>query len=167
MTFSTIQCRYHDTEWERERNAWRWTIEKTNNISETLNIEEIYLDNPFDIPETLILGTPSPFWEITPAAKKTGKRAISSDEGLANCEFRLSYLPERADHPPQSSNIWTMHRKAFKAMFGDASFEARSDGYLDDRQGNAQAIIEVKPVTWTKKSTLFQMQESVQLVAWI
>lgn len=52
-------------------------------------------------------------------------------------------------------------------MFGDASFKARSDGYLDDRQGNAQAIIEVKPVTWTKKSTLFQMQESVQLVAWI
>lgn len=44
-------------------------------------------------------------------------------------------------------NNWTMHRKAFKAMFGDASFKARSDGYLDDRQGNAQAIIEVKPVT--------------------
>lgn len=52
-------------------------------------------------------------------------------------------------------------------MFDDASFEARTDGYLDDRQGKAQAIIEVKPVTRSKKSSLIQMQESAQMVAWI
>lgn len=43
------------------------------------------------------------------------------------------------------ANNWTLHSKAFKATFEEASFEARTDGYLDCR-GHAQVIIEVKPV---------------------
>ena len=69
--------------------------------------------------------------------------------------------------PFKLANNWTLHRKVFKATFGEASFEARTDGYLDDRQGNAQAIIEVKPVMRAKKLAAIRMQESAQMVAWV
>ncbi|KKK12765.1 hypothetical protein P175DRAFT_0163601 [Aspergillus ochraceoroseus IBT 24754] len=46
---------------------------------------------------------------------------------------------------------WTLYRKRFIANFTKASFEARIDGYLDDGQENAYALIEVKPITRGKK----------------
>lgn len=143
------------------------TPSKSNNISETLNIEEIGLDDPFDIPETPITGTPSPFREITPAPKELENVLYppTKDEQIVNSAIVI--FLNALTIPFKLRNNWTMHRKAFKAIFDDASFEARTDGYLDDRQGNAQAIIEVKPVTRSKKSTLIQMQESAQMVAWI
>ena len=41
---------------------------------------------------------------------------------------------------------WIIHRKRFRAKLIEASFEARTDGYLDDYHQNAYAFIEVKPV---------------------
>ncbi|RAK92822.1 hypothetical protein BO79DRAFT_251328 [Aspergillus costaricaensis CBS 115574] len=49
----------------------------------------------------------------------------------------------------------------------EASFEARTDGYLDDGNENAYALIEVKPVIRSSKPSLIQMQESAQMVGWL
>lgn len=62
---------------------------------------------------------------------------------------------------------WTMHRKGFIAKFEEARFEARTDGYLDDGNENAYALIEVKPVVRSSKQSLIQMQESAQMVGWL
>lgn len=72
LTLATpIAHRTHSRELSRKfADIHLGTPSKSNNISETLNIEEIDLDDPFDIPETPTPGTPSPFWEITPAPKE-------------------------------------------------------------------------------------------------
>ncbi|KAE8348320.1 hypothetical protein BDV28DRAFT_143789 [Aspergillus coremiiformis] len=62
---------------------------------------------------------------------------------------------------------WTMHRKGFIAKFEETSFEARTDGYLDDGNENAYALIEVKPVVRGEKENRIQMQESAQMVGWL
>ncbi|PYI02943.1 hypothetical protein BO78DRAFT_432519 [Aspergillus sclerotiicarbonarius CBS 121057] len=143
------------------------TPSKSNKISETLNVEDIRLDDPFDISETPLPETPSPFREITPAPKELENVLYppTKDEQIVNCA--LIIFLNALTLPFKLANNWTLHRKVFKAVFDDATFEARTDGYLDDRHGNAQAIIEVKPVTRSKKSNLIQMQESAQMVAWI
>jgi hypothetical protein len=46
---------------------------------------------------------------------------------------------------------WSIHRKALIADFEEASFEARTDGYLHDNQENLHARIEVKPVVRVDK----------------
>ncbi|PWY95914.1 hypothetical protein BO94DRAFT_530654 [Aspergillus sclerotioniger CBS 115572] len=69
------------------------------------------------------------------------------------------------------SNRWTVHRKPFKADFHHASFEARVDGYLEDRGpagvAKVRALIEVKPVLRKKKRVRICMQEAAQMVAWL
>lgn len=81
-----------------------------------------------------------------------------------NCALVI-FLNALTIHFDMDSN-WTLHRKAFKAVFGDASFEARVDGYLKHR-GNPRVIIEVKPASRSSKELSIQMQESAQVVAWI
>ncbi|PYI31145.1 hypothetical protein BP00DRAFT_425792 [Aspergillus indologenus CBS 114.80] len=66
------------------------------------------------------------------------------------------------------SSRWTVHRKAFKADFSHASFEARIDGYLEDGStAKVRTLIEVKPVLRRIKRALINMQEAAQMVAWI
>lgn len=153
------------------------TPSKSNNASKALSAEDFQLDDPSDLPETPIPETPipetpspespSPFQVITPAPKELENVLYppTKDEQIVNCA--LVIFLNALTIPFRLANNWTLHRKVFKAMFDDASFEARTDGYLDDRQGKAQAIIEVKPVTRSKKLNLIQMQESAQMVAWI
>lgn len=62
---------------------------------------------------------------------------------------------------------WTLHRKSFNAVFEDAEFQARTDGYLSDSYGTPSVLLEVKPFRRTKKLDLIQIQESAQMVAWI
>ena len=152
------------------------TPSKSSNVSKALGVEDFDPD-PVGFPETLIPETPipetpspespSPFQMITPASKELQNVLYppSKDEQIVNCA--LVIFLNALTVPFSLANNWTLHRKVFKAMFDDASFEARTDGYLDDRQGNAQAIIEVKPVTRSKKINLIQMQEGAQMVAWI
>nr|KMM68379.1 hypothetical protein CPAG_04708 [Coccidioides posadasii RMSCC 3488] len=66
-------------------------------------------------------------------------------------------------------NHWTLHRKSFKAYFTHASFEARTDGYLEDTKpdGKIRALIEVKAVARERKRKAICMQEAAQMVAWI
>lgn len=62
---------------------------------------------------------------------------------------------------------WTLHRKSFNAVFENAVFQARTDGYLGDSYGTPSILIEVKPIGRSAKLELIQMQESAQMVAWI
>jgi hypothetical protein len=66
------------------------------------------------------------------------------------------------------STSWTLHRRAFTAKFQNASFEARTDGYLKDKNsGKVRAIVEVKPAVRDKAPRRIRMQESAQMVGWI
>ncbi|KKK23515.1 hypothetical protein AOCH_004090 [Aspergillus ochraceoroseus] len=69
---------------------------------------------------------------------------------------------------PQASD-WTLHRKSFKAEFKQASFEARTDGYLEDGGSSerVRALIEVKLMLRRKKQNPIRMQEAAQMVAWL
>ncbi|OJJ47989.1 hypothetical protein ASPZODRAFT_131631 [Penicilliopsis zonata CBS 506.65] len=60
---------------------------------------------------------------------------------------------------------WSLHRIALTAEFTNAKFEARTDGYLADRNGDIKAIIEVKPVLRQMKEPQIRIQESHQIVA--
>ncbi|OGM46074.1 hypothetical protein ABOM_005662 [Aspergillus bombycis] len=153
------------------------TPSKSTNISEVLSLEDISLDDPFVVQETSVLETPvhetpvhetpSPFQPITPGPKELENVLYppTKDEQIVNCALIL-FLNALTMHF-KLTNKWTLHRKAFKANFEEASFEARIDGYLDDRRGKAKVIVEVKPVTRSKKEASIQMQESAQMVAWI
>lgn len=62
---------------------------------------------------------------------------------------------------------WSIHRMAFIAKFGSASFEARTDGYLEDlKTGKVTGIVEVKSALRTRDIAI-HMQESAEMVAWI
>ncbi|KAL4946272.1 hypothetical protein BDV06DRAFT_183087 [Aspergillus oleicola] len=67
---------------------------------------------------------------------------------------------------------WTLHRVPLVADFATASFEARTDGYLEatqkTKEGKAiRALVEVKAVLRDKKKKDICMQEAAQTVAWI
>ncbi|PWY82799.1 hypothetical protein BO83DRAFT_454901 [Aspergillus eucalypticola CBS 122712] len=122
----------------------RW-IAKAEKMLKVLNIEELRIHDPLDDSETLRsqrLRAPS----RTPESQKPDNVLYppTMDEQIVNCA--LFIFLNALTMPFKLANNWTLHRKAFKAKFYNASFEARTDGYLDDRRGEAQAIIEVKPV---------------------
>ncbi|PYH65241.1 uncharacterized protein BO88DRAFT_471623 [Aspergillus vadensis CBS 113365] len=148
-------------------NMYLATPTKSTNVSESLDVEDLGLDTPEDTPVKSIPETPSPPQETSPPSKEQVGVLFppTRDEQIVNCA--LVIFMNALTAPFKLANNWTLHRKAFKADFGDASFEARTDGYLDDRQGNAQAIIEVKPVMRAKKLAAIRMQESAQMVAWV
>ncbi|OOF90468.1 hypothetical protein ASPCADRAFT_179013 [Aspergillus carbonarius ITEM 5010] len=62
---------------------------------------------------------------------------------------------------------WTLYRKPFVADFGSASFEARTDGCLEDGGPKTFAIVEVKPMMRFRQSDRISMQEAAEIVAWI
>ncbi|EAW12024.1 uncharacterized protein ACLA_007840 [Aspergillus clavatus NRRL 1] len=146
----------------RLANVHLETPSKSSKISKSLDIEEFGLEEPPAIPEDLNSESPSPFQEISPAARELENVLYppTKDEQIVNCALVIFLNALTLDL--EFTNKWTLHRKAFKA-----SFEARTDGYLEDRQGNAKVIIEVKPVKRSRKLPLIQMQESAQVVAWI
>lgn len=90
----------------------------------------------------------------------------TKDEQIVNTAL-IVLLNALTIHLNSFSSKWTLHRKAFIATFGDAAFEARTDGYLDDHQGKPSVIVEVKPVMRSTKLSAIRMQESAQMVAWI
>ncbi|PIG88693.1 hypothetical protein AARAC_000462 [Aspergillus arachidicola] len=68
----------------------------------------------------------------------------TKDEGIVNStllDFANALL---AHHPLQ--NKWSLHPVPLTATFKKASFQARTDGYLQDRKtGKIRALVEVKP----------------------
>ncbi|KAE8155000.1 hypothetical protein BDV25DRAFT_146823 [Aspergillus avenaceus] len=91
----------------------------------------------------------------------------TKDEQIVNTAL-VDFLNALTMHFPQA-NDWTLHRKSFKAAFQHASFEARTDGYLEDdgSSDRVRALIEVKPMLREKKRNPICMQEAAQMVAWI
>lgn len=90
----------------------------------------------------------------------------TKDEQIVNTSL-LVFLNALTIHFNDVPSNWTLHRKAFRAKFEKAEYEARTDGYLSDNRGNTKVLLEVKPVKRSAKSALIQMQESAQMVAWI
>lgn len=146
------------------------TPSKSNWIPKKSKTEE---DDPEDLPDPEATPTtptddsPSPFREHSPTPKELENVLYppTKDEQIVNCA--LVIFLNALTIPFKLANNWTLHRKAFKASFDTATFEARTDGYLDDSQGNAQAIIEVKAAKRSKALLAIEIQESAQMVAWI
>lgn len=90
----------------------------------------------------------------------------TKDEQIVNTAL-IVLLNALTIHLESFSSKWTLHRKAFIATFGDAEFEARTDGYLNDHRDKPSVIVEVKPVMRSTKLSAIRMQESAQMVAWI
>jgi hypothetical protein len=67
----------------------------------------------------------------------------TKDEQIVNTAL-VDFLNALSMHFLQAS-AWTLHRKSFKAAFEHASFEARTDGYLEDGGSpeRVRALIEV------------------------
>lgn len=115
---------------------------------------------------------PSKMTPVTPAARapeelQTKIYPPTRDEQIVNTAIVLFLNALTVHFPDCKPCEWTLHRKGFQADFTQASYEARTDGYLDDGQENAYALIEVKPVIRGKTKNLIQMQESAQMVAWL
>ena len=91
----------------------------------------------------------------------------TKDQQIVNTAL-VDFLNALSMHFPKASG-WTLHRKLFKAEFEHASFEARTDGYLEDGQSpqKVRALVEVKPMTRRKKRIPICMQEAAQMAAWI
>ncbi|KAE8331349.1 hypothetical protein BDV39DRAFT_201001 [Aspergillus sergii] len=71
-----------------------------------------------------------------------------------------------AHHPLQ--NKWSLHRVPLTATFKKVSFQARADGYLQDRKtGKIRALVEVRPYMRDTLLAQIRMQETAQIVAWI
>ena len=72
---------------------------------------------------------------------------------------------------------WTLHRLSLVARdysqrnataAQKKTYEARVDGYLENRQGQSPlVIVEVKPFQRSRKPNAIRMQESAQMAAWI
>ncbi|KAJ5804397.1 uncharacterized protein N7518_000700 [Penicillium psychrosexuale] len=108
----------------------------------------------------------TPFYSAGPKEIAYLMYPRTKDEQIVNTAL-VDFLNALSMHFPQASN-WTLHRKSFKAVFEHASFEARTDGYLEDTgSGRVRALIEVKPMLRRKKLNPIRMQESAQMVAWI
>lgn len=91
----------------------------------------------------------------------------TKDEQIVNTAL-VNFLSALTLHAGLA-NHWTLHRKSFKASFTNASFEARTDGYLEDKKpdGRVRALVEVKAVPRERKRKSICMQEAAQMVAWI
>ncbi|KAJ5972381.1 uncharacterized protein N7479_002299 [Penicillium vulpinum] len=114
----------------------------------------------------------SPESSTDPSPPATGSRELekllyppTKDEKIVNTAL-IVFLNALTTHFDFYSN-WTLHRKPFVAIFENAQFEARTDGYLDSPAGKTRVLIEVKPVKRSQNHLPIQMQESAQMVAWI
>lgn len=91
----------------------------------------------------------------------------SRDEQIVNTAL-IDFLNAFIIHLSGGLVQWTLHRKAFRASFSEESqYEARTDGYLEDKAHNIHAIVEVKPISRTRAPLTIAMQEAAQIVAWI
>lgn len=140
------------------------TPTRSSGVADSMEAQELGL--VMDDDDSLLDYTPSPFRPMTPVPKEMASVLYppSLDEQIVNCALVI-FLNALTIHLDINST-WTLHRKAFKAVFDGASFEARVDGYLK-HCGNPRVIIEVKPASRSSKEFSIQVQESAQVVAWI
>ncbi|KAJ0420266.1 hypothetical protein BJY00DRAFT_313205 [Aspergillus carlsbadensis] len=116
---------------------------------------------PTPSPETPEINTPGP-----PDIRKILDYQ-TKDEQIVNTAL-IAFLTSLTLH--SSLNVgWSLDRLQLKARFEDSHFEARTDGYLQDKgpNGKVRALIEVKAATRASKGKVIRMQEAAQMVAWI
>ncbi|PYI16906.1 hypothetical protein BO99DRAFT_339058, partial [Aspergillus violaceofuscus CBS 115571] len=108
---------------------------------------------------------PSPYQPYSPVPSELINVLYppTKDEQIVNTAL-IVFLNALTIHTELTST-WTLHRRAFTAKFREAQFEARTDGYLHDREGKPSVIIDVKPVSRSGNPAVIQMQESAQMVA--
>ncbi|KAL3461975.1 hypothetical protein BJX64DRAFT_288927 [Aspergillus heterothallicus] len=98
----------------------------------------------------------------------------SKDEQIVNAAL-ISFLSALTLHGHRGTrqsldNAWSLHRLPLIADFGDACYEARTDGYLYDKGkggGTIRALVEVKAAQRARKEKPIRMQEAAQMVAWL
>lgn len=131
---------------------------KRKRVEDTLDLEDSE-DDEDDIR--------TPFKPTTPISQDLAAILYppTKDEQIVNTAL-VVFLNALTIHSALSLD-WTLHRKSFNAVFENAVFQARTDGYLGDSYGTPSVLIEVKPVRRSGKLELIQMQESAQMVAWI
>ncbi|KAL4806211.1 hypothetical protein BDV18DRAFT_139000 [Aspergillus unguis] len=127
-------------------------------MSEDQLSEDIFISSMHSTSSTIPSRGPTEIW--------TDMYPQSEDEQIVNTALVI-FL--KALTLPFALNVdWTMHRKAFKAKFGAAEYEARTDGYLRcTATGEPRAIVEVKATLRSKKESEIRMQESAQMVSWL
>lgn len=151
-----------------------------------LNISRLEIQSPATTPRrpTAFINPSTPVGQIIPDAQSTPGRPSppgspgseeyiekehpkSKDEQIVNTAL-IDFLNAFIIHLTGAYVQWTLHRKAFRAVFSNKSeFEARTDGYLEDKYHNIHAIVEVKPIVRGKAGLRILMQEAAQIVAWI
>ncbi|GLA22769.1 hypothetical protein AnigIFM63326_005243 [Aspergillus niger] len=148
------------------------TRSKMGTTSLEQKMREVQLETPTKSTGSLEVGnTPgtgdSPFPSPGPEELAHKMYPQTKDEQIVNTAL-VDFLNALSIHFPQASE-WTLHRKSLKAAFQSGSFEARTDGYLEDGGSSerARALIEVKPMLRKKKLNPIRMQEAAQMVAWI
>lgn len=100
--------------------------------------------------------------------------SATEDEQIVNTAL-INYLEALIAHSGLPLR-WSLHRVPLKANFGNKSYEARTDGYLQTTRGNARderrdkkirALVEAKAVLRDLKGASIRMQEAAQTVAWL
>ncbi|KAJ5579541.1 uncharacterized protein N7459_005526 [Penicillium hispanicum] len=96
--------------------------------------------------------------DIPPTPSSEGPKEIlnqmyppSKDEEIVNFAL-IDFLNGLTVHFPDAKD-WTPHRVSLKATFKDRSYEARTDGYLEDsfKSNKVRALVEVKPMQRNSK----------------
>ncbi|RAL03730.1 uncharacterized protein BO80DRAFT_268743 [Aspergillus ibericus CBS 121593] len=94
----------------------------------------------------------------------------SKDEQIVNAAL-ISFVNALTLHS-DICVVWSFHRIPLKADFNPASYEARTDGYLEipsttDEWKRIRALVEVKAASRRKNGPTIRMQEAAQVVAWL
>lgn len=119
------------------------------------------IDSPFPFPSSGF----TPAGESPANANNSQPVPPTPDEQIVNTALIL-FLDALTMHFPGLTQYWTIQRYAFKITCGSQQFEARTDGYLQDKvSGKVRSIIEVKPHRRAKGKV--RMQDSAQMVGWI
>ncbi|PWY87803.1 hypothetical protein BO94DRAFT_574909 [Aspergillus sclerotioniger CBS 115572] len=139
-------------------------------------VRKLTFETPTKPPSTPVLKPELEHDEVTPETppekRSYGPQELldlnfprTKDEQIVNTAL-IDFLNAFTIHMNVQSH-WTLYRKPFVANFRSASFEARTDGCLEDGGPKTFAIVEVKPMVRFKQSNRISMQEAAEIVAWI
>ncbi|PGH14494.1 hypothetical protein AJ79_02987 [Helicocarpus griseus UAMH5409] len=90
----------------------------------------------------------------------------TEDEQIVNLALIL-FLNSIAAHCTHAKADWTPVRKISQTQLRNASFEARTNGFLRGPDNSVEAIVEVRPRVRSIRTLAIQIQEAAQMVSWI
>ncbi|KAL2821904.1 hypothetical protein BJX63DRAFT_427265 [Aspergillus granulosus] len=148
----------------------RLNIQASSAKEEGADDEDVFLSTPVRIREQQFNDTPI---SLDSPGDPELRRTIyppTKDEQIVNTAL-LNFLTALTIHMKLSVQ-WSLHRVPLHADFNTASYEARTDGYLEsieesEKDKKIRALIEVKAALREIKRNKIRMQESAQTVAWL